>query len=135
MVLSSRFHYPDQYFRLEMDRRVQFKLPMRRLQYFVTAPVLDGFAVSLIAADGTVPLSGRTLTISRDSDGSTVTVTTDVNGTVRGDATTLAPFNAWQSTTPVDTWTVAFADDDDLTRVLDVHLALSYTFTYRADTV
>jgi hypothetical protein len=62
-----------------------------------------------------------------------VTAATNTDGVLIGDATTMAPFDAWLHDSPVDTFTVAFADGDDLAPILDVHLSLSYRFTYRAD--
>jgi hypothetical protein len=132
-VRSARMHEPDEYFRLERDRQVSFHVLPAQLPAWVTAPELTGLTVRLQGADGSPPLGARTLTVSRASDGASVTAATNTDGVLIGDATTMAPFDAWLHDSPVDTFTVAFADGDDLAPILDVHLFLSYRFTYRAD--
>lgn len=132
-VRSARLHEPDEYFLIERERRLDFHIRQTQMPAWVVAPKLTGFTVRLIGASGARPIGVRTLTVTRVSDAASVTANTDVNGTLAGAATTMAPFDDWRHDTPADTFTVAFADGDDLTPVIDVQLALSYRFTYRAD--
>ena len=132
LVLSSRFHYPDEYYRLEPERSVAFELSPRRFQYNYTNLAIAGFGVRVIGLDGN-GLAGVGLTITRDSDSSSVTTTTDADGLRLGHASTMAPFAAWKNASPADTFSVAFADGFDLSTVGDVQLFMDYSFTYRLD--
>jgi hypothetical protein len=134
LVLSSRFHFPDQYFRLDADRRVAFKLPPQQFAYNYTNMKLSGLTVRLLAKDGG-PVAGAALTVTRGSDNSAVNATTDAAGRVLGDPATMAPFNAWKGASPADTFTVALGAAVDASKIGDVQLALDYGFTYRADGV
>jgi receptor-binding and translocation channel-forming TcA subunit of Tc toxin len=133
LVLSCRFHYPDQYFRLDADRKVAFTLPAQRFAYNYEALALTALTVRLLPADPTTPVGAQALTVTRDSDAASVTAVTDNEGVLAGDATTMAPFGAWKGASPIDTFTVTFPAGLDLDTISDVHLALSYGFTYRAD--
>lgn len=132
-VRSARLHEPDEYFLLERDRALDFRVLTQHLPAWVTSPTLTGLTVRLVGVEGSAPLSGQQLTVTRASDGSSVVATTDANGAVVGDPTTMAPFDAWKGDPAPDTYTVAFADGNDLTLVVDVQLAVAYTFTYRPD--
>ncbi len=132
-VLSSRFQFPDEWFRLDAERSVDFDVLAGQFPRFVTDAGLTGFGVRLIHADGQPVPSGRPVTVSRASGGASVSGVTDANGAIIGDGTTMAPFAAWKGANPADTFTVAFTDTDPLTSLVDVQLAVSYNFTYRAD--
>ncbi|WP_327097133.1 tetratricopeptide repeat protein [Nocardia vinacea] len=132
-IRSARLHEPDEYFLLERKRELAFHIRETQLPAWVTDPELTGFTVRLIGAPGAPPIGVRELTITRGSDGASVTANSNAAGTLAGDATTMAPFGAWRHDTPVDTFTVAFAEDDDLSPIVDVQLALSYRFSYRTD--
>jgi receptor-binding and translocation channel-forming TcA subunit of Tc toxin len=132
LVLSSRFHFPDQYFRMELDRQVAFELHPTRFAYNETDQKLNGFGVRLLSKTGGV-VPGADLSITRASDGSHVDGTTDAKGVIAGIPPTMAPFTAWNGDPPIDTFTVAFADGVDISTVADVQLFIDYAFTYRAD--
>ena len=132
-VLSSRFQYPDQWFRVDADRKVAFKVIDATFPRFVTKPKLTSFTVRLVNVDGEPALSGVALKITRESDSSTVNATTDTNGAAIGNQSTMAPFGAWKNDTPVDTFTVELPGNADLSSLADIQLALSYSFTYRPD--
>lgn len=132
LVLSSRFHFPDQYFRMEQDRQVAFELHPSRFAYNETDFKLNGFGVRLLSKTGGT-VAGAELTISRASDGSNVVGTTDANGAIAGVPPTMAPFTAWKGDTPIDTFTVGFGDSVDMSTVADVQVFVDYSFTYRAD--
>lgn len=132
LVLSSRFHYPDQYFRLDADRKVDFSLHRARFAYNHADNRLQGLAVRLVpkSPGGAV---GLTATITRASDGSSVTATTDAKGLIQGAPTTMAPFDAWKDASPIDAFTVSFPAGVDTSLLADVELALDYRYTYRPD--
>jgi hypothetical protein len=131
-VLSSRFYYPDEYFRLDVERAVTFTVDAARFPYNYEGLKIDGFAVTVLDRTG-APMPGISVTVKRGSDASTVSGVTDAGGAVAGDQTTLAPYAPWKDASPVDAFTVAFAEGVDTTTIGDVQLALGYTFTYRAD--
>ncbi len=131
-VLSSRFYFPDEYFRLDADRKVTFTIDATRFPYNYDALTIDGFAITVLDRSG-VGMPGISITVTRGSDSSTVTGVTDSTGALAGDQTTLAPYAAWKGATPVDAFTVAFAAGVDTTTIGDVQLALGYAYTYRAD--
>jgi hypothetical protein len=132
MVLSSRFHFPDQYFRLDGDRKVNFTIHRARLPYNHENHRLTGLAVTVLDRSG-AGLAGLALTITRVSDAASVNATTDAAGRILPDPATMAPFAAWRGDSPVDGFTVAFDATVDTTRIGDVQLALDYAFTWRAD--
>lgn len=132
VILSSRFHFPDQYFRLDADRKVAFELHPSRFPYNYTSLGLKGFSIRVIPKAGK-STSGVQMTITRGSDNSSVAVTANAAGLVLSDPSTMAPFAAWKGKTPADTFTVAFANSVDLSVVDDVQLSVSYKFGYRAD--
>lgn len=132
-VRSARLHEPDEYFRLDRDRSLAFHVRAPDLPAWVTAPEVTGLTVRLVTEPGGQPLGSRSLTVTRGSDGATITASTDGDGVLAGDAATMVPFDDWQHDPVADTYTVAFADDDDLGPITDVQLAMSYRFTYRAD--
>jgi hypothetical protein len=134
-VRSARLHEPDEYFRIERDREVTFHVSTTQLPAWVTDPELTDLTVRLIAAEDAPPLGVRQLTVSRASDGASVTASTDADGVLAAAAGTLVPFDDWLHDTPADDFTVAFADGDDLAPVVDVQISLGYRFTYRADPV
>jgi hypothetical protein len=134
VVLSSRFHFPDEYFRLDAERGVTFQLHPARFAYNHVDLELAGLGVRLLGTDGQ-PLAGRSVEIVRASDGSRVAATTDAEGLVGSDPTTMAPFAAWQDDSPIDSFTVALGDDVDPAEVTDIHLLVDYAFDHRPDGV
>jgi len=132
LILSSRFHFPDQYFRLDADRRVGFELHPARFAFNYSNLRMNGFAIRLVPRNG-APLAAVPLTVTRLSDNSNVSGTTNAQGFIQGNAATMAPFAAWKNATPVDSFTVSFGPGVDLTRISDIQLAIDYTFEYRAD--
>jgi hypothetical protein len=112
---------------------VAFHVRSADLPAWVTVPELTAIGVQLVTSVGAPSIGKRELTVTRASDGSAVTAETDTNGSLLGDPSTLSPFNAWKHDALVDTYTVSFADDDDLAPIVDVQLSMSYRFTYRAD--
>ena len=121
-VLSSRFQYPDQWFRVDADKKVAFKVIDATFPRFVTKPKLTSFTVRLVNVDGEPALSGVALKITRESDSSTVNATTDPNGAAIGNQSTMAPFGAWKNDTPVDTFTVELPGNADLSSLADIQL-------------
>jgi hypothetical protein len=132
LILSSRFHYPDQYFRLDADRKVDFALPQARFAYHYTDQRLQGLAVRVVPKPAAAA-SGLSVTITRKSDGTSVTAATNTDGFIQGAPATMAPFAAWKDASPVDTFTVGFAADVDTSSIADVELAIDYRFAYRPD--
>jgi hypothetical protein len=130
-VLSSRFYYPDEYFRLDVEKSVTFTIDAARFPANYTALAINGFAVTLLDKAGT-PMNGVPLTVTRASDSAQITGTTGADGSLAGDKTTLAPYAAWKGATPIDAFTVAFGSTVDTTTIGDVQLALGYGFTYRS---
>jgi hypothetical protein len=133
LVLSSRFQYPDQWFRVDADRKVAFDVFDATFPRFAMDPKLTSFTVRLTTLDGTPALASVKLTVTRTSDGTSVDIVTGSDGSVVSNATTMAPFASWKGATPVDTFTVAFDDNADLTNLSDIQLAIAYSFTYRPD--
>jgi hypothetical protein len=134
LVLSARFHVPDEYFRLDVDREIVFELPGYRFAYNHTDLSLQGFAARLTGTDGS-PLDGRSLTVTRGSDGSSVTGSTDASGLLAGHPGTMAPFADWKGDSPQDTFTVALGDGIDPQSVGDIQLSIDYAFNYRPNGV
>jgi hypothetical protein len=134
LVLSSRFHFPDQYFRLDADRRVAFQLHPARVAYNYVNCRLSGLAVRLVPTTG-ASLANVPLTVTRASDSSSASGTTNADGLLQGAPTTMAPFGAWRNASPLDIFTVSLGDSVDLTTVADIQLAVDYAFDYRPDGV
>jgi hypothetical protein len=132
-VRSARFHEPDEYFQIERKRTITFRIRAAQLPAWVTSPQLTALTFRLVTAPGAVSLGIRTLTITRGSDAASISGQTDANGVLASAVGTMAPFNDWINDPVADTYTVTFADGDDLTSILDVHLAVTYQFTYRPD--
>lgn len=130
--LSSRFHFPDQYFLLDRERAVSFELHYSRFPYNQAKLALTSFAVQVVGKAGE-PLSGVDLEVHRISDDSSAAGTTDAAGVVSSNAGTMAPFAAWKGDSPIDEFRVEFADGVDTTQIGDVILALGYSFAYRPD--
>ena len=95
LVLSARFHFPDEDFRLDTDRKITFRLHPARVPYNYAELKLDGLGLRLLSRNGQ-PLAQTSLAVARSSDGSTVQVTTDAQGTIAGDQATMAPFQGWK---------------------------------------
>jgi len=131
-VLSARFQFPDEYFRLDADRKVSFSLNQSFFAYNYGDLKLSAFGVRLLPKTGG-PLAGVAVKVTRTSDNSTVTGNTDANGVLQGAVTTMAPFNAWKGVSPLDEFSVQLDAPTDTTNISDVQLFFSYTFTYRAD--
>lgn len=128
-VLSSRFHYPDEYFRLDAEGGVDFPVSPRFFAYNHVGPSLTALGVRLIPKDG-ADVSNRSLTITRLSDDATVEEVTDAQGVIS--STTGNTFDPWLGATAVDTWRVEL-EPDDLDAVGDVQIFFTYAFTYRAN--
>jgi Tc toxin complex TcA C-terminal TcB-binding domain len=131
LLLSSRFHFPDEYFRLDADRQVTFRLPATRFAYNYANLKLEGFGVRLLAKKAS--LANQQLSVRRLSDGATVEITTDANGEVQSTETTMAPFADWNGASPIDSFTVHLNNAVDTANVADIQLFIDYSFTYRAD--
>ena len=134
LVLSARFHFPDEYFRLDMDRKITFRLHPARFAYNYVEMKLLGFGVRLLSK-GDQPLSNTPLAVVRSSDGSIVQAVTGAQGTIEADQATMAPFQAWKGSSPVDSFSVQVGPDVDTTVIADIQLSLDYAFTYRPDGV
>ena len=131
-VLSARFQFPDQYFRLNTDRRIAFALNQSFFAYNYDALQLTSIGIRILPQSGPA-LSGASITVTRASDNSVVAGVTDASGTLKGDPTTMAPFAAWKNASPLDTFTVSFGNSVDVTKISDVQLFFSYAYTYRPD--
>jgi hypothetical protein len=134
VVLSARFHFPDEYFGLDSAGAITFQLHPAQFAYNHVDLELAGFGVRLLGNDG-LPLAGRSVEVVRTSDGSRVSATTNAEGLVLGDPTTMAPFGAWKDESPIDSFTVELDDDVDPAEVADIHLLVDYAFSYRPDGV
>jgi hypothetical protein len=132
LILSARFHFPDEYFRLDADRKVTFLLTAARFAYNQQALKVEGLGVRLLPKDN-VPLANIALTLARASDNSSVAGVTGAQGAVQGDETTMAPFDLWKGASPIDSFTVQLGADLDTSKIADIQLFLDYAFTYRAD--
>jgi hypothetical protein len=133
-VLSARFQFPDRYFRLDADRRLEFALDPGFFAYNYDAPRLGAFGVRLLPKNG-APLAGVPLGVRRGSDNAVVAGVTDAQGTFAGAAADMAPFGDWKDDSPVDTFTVELGDGVDSTAIADIQLFFSYAFTYRPNGV
>jgi hypothetical protein len=132
LILSSRFHFPDQYFRLGADRKLAFSLPQWRFAFNHAGNRVRGLAVRIVPKLAATA-GGIALRVTRASDGSFVEAVTNAHGVVQGDPTTMQPFGAWHDTSAVDTFTVSFGEEIDTSAISDVEFALDYRFTYRPD--
>lgn len=132
LIVSARFHFPDEYFRLDADKKVTFTLPPQRFAYNETGAKMSGFAVRLIAKDGS-GIANAPLVITRASDGTSVNASSDANGLLQGAPGTMAPFGAWKDGSPADDFTVAAGVGLDTMQIGDIQLALNYVFAYRPD--
>lgn len=131
ILLSSRFHFPDEYFSLDTERRVSFRVHPSRIDYNHENPRLAGFGVRILPKKNTLAI-GIPLRITRASDGVSVDVITNDKGEVQGDATSMSPFQEWKDDSPVDNFTVALGDGVVAGDIDDVHLIVDYEFTYRS---
>jgi hypothetical protein len=135
-VLSSRFQYPDEYFRLDAERSVDFIVTSNSIAFNHEAPALTAFGIRLLPVSlpgGAASVENVPLIITRVSDGSSVTANTSAQGTVAGAADTMAPFAAWKGASPVDTWRVALGEGVNSANIADVQVFYTYAFKYRAD--
>ena len=131
-MLSARFQFPDEYFRLDVDRKVAFSLNQSFFAYNYSGLKISAFGVRLLPKTG-APLAGVQVKVIRKSDNSSVTGNTDANGVLKGAVGTMAPFNAWKGVSPLDAFTVQLDPPADTTKISDIQLFFSYSFTYRAD--
>jgi hypothetical protein len=131
-VLSSRFQYPDEYFRLDAERSVDFAVDASSIAFNHESPTLTAFGIRLLPV-GTASMENVPLIITRVLDGSSVTANTSAQGTVAGAADTMAPFAAWKGASPVDTWRVALGEGVNSANIADVQVFYTYAFKYRAD--
>ena len=122
-VLSARFQFPDEYFRLDVDRKVAFSLNQSFFAYNYSGLKISAFGVRLLPKTG-APLAGVQVKVIRKSDN---------NGVLKGAVGTMAPFNAWKGVSPLDAFTVQLDPPADTTKISDIQLFFSYSFTYRAD--
>ena len=132
MVLSSRFHYPDEYFRFDQDRAVTFTIDKSRFAFNHVELKITGITVRLLPRPGQ-PVAGLPLHVQRLSDGATIAATTNTKGAVTGAPGTMAPFTDWQNDSPVDAFTVRLGDGVNAGAIADVQLSISYSFKYRPD--
>lgn len=132
-VLSSRFQYPDEYFRLDAERSVDFTTGASQFPCNIEGLALTAFGVRLLPATGE-SVANLGLVISRESDGSSINAVTDASGVIKSAVATMAPFGAWLGVSPLDTWRVALADGINSAAVADIQLFITYSFNYRADT-
>lgn len=132
ILLSSRFHFPDEYFRLDADRKVSYRIHPSRINYNHVNPRLVGFAVRLLPKTG-ASVASLPLRVSRTSDGAFFDVLTDANGEVLGDVNTMGPFQEWKGSSPVDSFTIALGEGVMPSAIDDIHLFIDYEFTYRSD--
>jgi hypothetical protein len=132
VILSARFHFPDEFFRLDADRRVRFTLHPARFPFNYDNCRLQGLAIRVIPVPPT-SAQGLEVTVTRMSDGTSVHEATDAKGAIQGAPGTMQPFDAWKDASPMDTFTVQLGDGVDLSSVADIQLAIDYGFTYRAD--
>lgn len=130
VVLSSRFHFPDSYFRLDTERAVTFQLHPSRFAYNHSNPQLRRMAVRVQRKAGVAP-GPISLVITRLSDGSEVAVTTNQGGLVASDKATMAPFADWKGDSAADSFVVRFQGDFDTSQIDDIQLTIDYGFTYR----
>ena len=130
LVLSARFHFPDEYFRLDADRKIMFRLHPARFAYNYADMALEGFGVRLLPK-GSEPLANASLSIVRSSDGSSVQGVTNAQGALEADQSTMAPYQAWKGSSPVDSFSVQVGSDVETTGIADIQLFLDYRFTYR----
>jgi hypothetical protein len=131
-VISARFQLPDEYFRLDVDRRIRVEVLPSFFAFNHEAPTLSAFGVRLLDRSGN-GMGGAALRVTRSSDASSVDVTTGPDGAASGDAATMAPFAAWKGVSPIDTWEISLGDGVDSTAIGDVQLFFSYGFQYRPD--
>jgi hypothetical protein len=131
-VVSARFQLPDEYFRLDADRRIRVEITSSFFAFNHESPTLSAFGVRLVDRNG-AGVAGAALRVTRLSDGTAVDVTTNADGTASGDSTTMAPFGAWQGVSALDTWEISLGDGVDTAAIGDVQLFFSYRFQYRAD--
>ncbi|MDF2629586.1 MAG: hypothetical protein K0R39_3417 [Symbiobacteriaceae bacterium] len=132
LLLSARFHFPDQYFTLTADREAAFTLHPARFAYNHTNLRMNGIGVRLIGTDGAA-LAGQPVVVTRASDAMSISGVTDAEGKLLSDQATMAPFAAWKDATPADTFTVALGAGVDAEMVGDIQLFVDYLFTYRPD--
>ncbi len=131
-VLSSRFQYPDEYFRLDAERGVDFSVSANSIAFNHQSPTLTAFGIRLLPAVA-ASVENVPLTVTRMSDNSSVSVNTDAQGTVAGAVGTMAPFAGWKGASPLDTWRVALGDGVNSANISDVQIFYSYAFNYRPD--
>jgi hypothetical protein len=131
-VLSARFQFPDEYFRLDAERSIDFAVSSSFFAYNHVSPALSAFGLRLVPATG-ASVANVGVTVTRASDGASVAATTDANGVIASTAPTMAPFAAWLGASPIDTWRVELAGGGDVSAVADVQLFYTYRFSYRAD--
>jgi hypothetical protein len=129
-VLSARLYYPDEYYRIDVDRKVTFTIDAGRFPHNYSDLALTAFGVTVLDKNG-AGIAGAALTVARASDASTVTGATSAKGVLAGDAATMAPFQAWKGASPIDAFTVSFAAGFDTTAVGDIQLVYGYTYALR----
>jgi hypothetical protein len=131
-VLSARFQYPDEFFRLDTERSVDFAVTEGLFAANHEGLKLTAFGVRIIPTPG-ANVTGKAVVVTRASDGSTAAAATDTRGAAQGAAGSMAPFGAWKDESPVDTWRVALGEGVDAATIGDVQLFFTYAFSYRAD--
>ena len=131
-VLSSRFQYPDEYFRLDAERSVDFQIDTTALWFNYESPKLTALGVRVLPANGG-SVANLPLTLVRVSDDASVAVTTNMSGAVPSAPGTMNPFGAWKNASPLDTWRVQLGVGVDPATIADIQLFYTYAFNYRAD--
>lgn len=132
LVLSSRFHFPDEFFRLDAEREVTFELHPARFAYNYSNLRMRGFGVRLVPKAGQT-MANQPISVIRTSDNSTVNGSTSAKGVLQSNQATMAPFAAWRDKSPVDSFRVVFGQSVNLAALDDVELFVDYVFSYRAD--
>ena len=132
LVLSSRFHFPDEYFRLDAERAVDFELHASRFAYNHDNLRLRGIGVRLVPKAGQ-SMGNQQLQLTRVSDNVTISGATNAQGLWQSNQNTMAPFAQWRNQSPVDTFRVVLNQNTSLAALDDIELFMDYVFTYRAD--
>jgi hypothetical protein len=131
-ILSSRFHFPDQFFKIDADRAVTFTLHRSRFRYNIDSLKAASFGVRLIGSESQA-VKNVEIVLRRLSDDQTVTATTDAKGLAASVKDAADPFDPWIDISPIDEFRVEFSDAIDTSKLIDVQFILGYKYKYRPD--
>ena len=126
-VLSSRFQYPDEYFRLDAEGSVS-RHAIVRVQPGSTEAHRLRRASAIAAARAWRAAAHDHTHVQQQRDGRDRRAR---RGT--GAVGTMAPFAAWKDASPIDTWRVALGEGVSSAAIADMQLFYTYAFKYRAD--